>query len=381
MKGLRKGGEKSLFYQLVSSFLVIVFFIFLLEILTRLLLPQLGMSSEIRVPDPVLHHAFLPKAEVVMNSQEFKVFYQINTLGLRDKEIGPKKPGVFRILVLGDSVVEGWGVQLEESWVKQLEKDLNENFGEGKFEVINGGVASYSPLLYYLFLKEKGLKLQPDLVIMMMDMSDPADDYAYSKLARLSSSGEPIACPGGYFREKGWRRFLSQTGLFLRRYSRFYLVLNYLVSLRGGSGETAAAGFRPMLFGIRNVESWDKAWQLSKDYILLSRQLLAKRGIPLVFTVASPAFLVGESEWQKGRETLGFNLRGIDFEKFFKHFKEFAKENEIFYIELLPYLRSYPEHPLYYSYDIHPNPRGHKVIADYIFEELTKGGFLEKVTK
>ncbi len=376
MKELGKDKRRNFYYQLSFSFLLIFFFLLLLEVLSRLLFSQLGMSSEIRVPDPVLHHSFIPGSKTVMNSQEFKVEYRINKIGLRDKEVGPKKPGVFRILVVGDSVVEGWGVELKESWVKQLEKKLNESFGEGKFEVINGGVASYSPFLYYLFLKKKGLELRPDLVIMMMDMGDPSDDYDYSRQAVFSSFGEPKACPGGYYREKGLKRFLSYFSLSLRRTFRLYLILDYLFS-KGEKG--VQEGFRPMLFGIRSTESWEKAWSLSKKYILLSRDLLKKKGIPMVFTVCPPAFLVGDEEWREGRRLLNFNLEGVNFEKMFTDFKEFAYENRLPYIELLSFLQSYPEHPLYYSYDIHPNPVGHRVIAERIFEELISLGLLEKV--
>ncbi len=381
MAKLTKDKVKKIIFQLLPNLALVFLFLFFLEILVRFLLPQLGMSKDIRLPDPVLHHSFTPGSETMMNSQEFKVYYKINKFGLRDKEIEPKKTGVFRILVLGDSVVEGWGVDLEDSWVKQLEKNLNENFGEGKFEVINGGVASYSPLLYYLFLKEKGLKLQPDLVIMMMDMGDPSDDYAYTKLASFTSSGEPRACPGGYYREKGAKKFFSRSSLFLRRHSHLYLLLDYLLSVVSNSDNMAAGGLRPMLFDIKKAKSWDEAWQLSQKYILLTKSLLTKEKIPLVFAVAPPAFLVGESEWQKGRQMLNFNLKGVDFNKYFRQFRAFSRNNKIFYIDLLPHLRNFPEHPLYYSYDIHPNPRGHRVIADYVFEELIKGGFLEEVIK
>lgn len=381
MKKLTKDKGKKIIFQFLTNLALVFLFLFFLEILVRFLLPQLGMSKDIRVPDPVLHHSFIPGSETMMNSQEFKVYYKINKFGLRDKEIEPKKPGVFRILVLGDSVVEGWGVELKDSWVKQLEKNLNENFGEGKFEVINGGVASYSPLLYYLFLKGKGLKLQPDLVIMMMDMGDPSDDYAYTKLASLTSSGEPMACPGGYYREKGAKKFFSRTSFFLRRYSHLYLLLDYLLFVASDSEGKTAGGLRPMLFDIKKAKSWDEAWRLSQKYILLTKSLLAKEKIPLVFSVAPPAFLVGESEWQKGREIFGFNLKGIDFDKYFRQFRAFSQNNKVFYIELLTHLRNFSEHPLYYSYDIHPNPRGHKVIADCIFEELIKGGFLEEVVE
>ena len=43
------------------------------------------------------------------------------------------------------------------------------------------GVMSYAPALYYREIKDKGLPLNPDLVIVNVDMSDFQNDYAYAK--------------------------------------------------------------------------------------------------------------------------------------------------------------------------------------------------------
>lgn len=354
----------------------LVIFFFFLEVLVRLLFPQLSLSRELRGPHPVLHHTLRPGARGVMTSPEFKVHYEVNSMGLRDREYGPKKPGTFRILVLGDSVVEGWGVELKDGWIKRLALILNQNYSGVNFEVINGGVASYSPLLYYLFLKEEGLKMEPDMVIMMMDMGDPADDYAYTKLAQFKK-GIPISCPGGYYEFHGLMRVVGRASFLLRRYSRLYLLADYVISSLKGK----ATGFRPMIFDVKELPSWEAGWGLSKQYVLLTRDLLKENGIPFIFTVAPPAFLVGPNEWQMGRKLLNFNLEGVNFRAFFKDFKDFADRNDIYYIDLLSYLKSYPEHPLYFSYDIHPNAVGHRVIAECIFLRIAKSGFLKEVPR
>ena len=76
--------------------------------------------------------------------------YYINSLGLRDREYGPKKEGVFRILLLGDSFSVSHGLPIEESLSRQMEKTLQEIADkEGKtikFEVVNGAVGD-TPLI------------------------------------------------------------------------------------------------------------------------------------------------------------------------------------------------------------------------------------------
>lgn len=65
----------------------------------------------------------------------------INSDGLRGREINtPKPPHTFRILAVGDSVTFGYGVREEDTYVKVLERRLNEGESGGReFEVLNGG--------------------------------------------------------------------------------------------------------------------------------------------------------------------------------------------------------------------------------------------------
>jgi hypothetical protein len=66
--------------------------------------------------------------------------YRLSTSSqrLRNAEVGPKPPGVVRIVALGDSVTHGWGVARNESYPAQLEIYLRA--AGHKVEVINAGV-------------------------------------------------------------------------------------------------------------------------------------------------------------------------------------------------------------------------------------------------
>ena len=55
-----------------------------------------------------------------------------------------KEPGTFRIIGLGDSSLFGWGVPLEDSTLKVLERSLNEPSSAHKFEVMNFAVPGYN---------------------------------------------------------------------------------------------------------------------------------------------------------------------------------------------------------------------------------------------
>src|SRR5438105_1128358 len=63
-----------------------------------------------------------------------------NSHGHRDVEVAAKKPpGVFRILVLGDSFTVGANVRQEEAYPKVLERRLRSVYGS-RIQVVNSGV-------------------------------------------------------------------------------------------------------------------------------------------------------------------------------------------------------------------------------------------------
>jgi len=140
--------------------------------------------------DPVLHHRLRPSISARVRGVEFRT----NSLGLHDREYPAQKPpGVFRILLLGDSMTEGGGLVLEATVAKQAEAILNARGCRSPFEVVNGGVASYSPILQYLYLGVLGPTLEPDLVVLNFDMTDVHDDFIRTAVAQLGPDGLPVA--------------------------------------------------------------------------------------------------------------------------------------------------------------------------------------------
>jgi hypothetical protein len=90
----------------------------------------------------------------------------ISSLGYRDEERElRKKPGVFRIIGLGDSHMFGFGVRREETFVSQLEQRLRERFPGRDIEVWNLGVPGYNTVQEVETFASKSEALQPDLVI------------------------------------------------------------------------------------------------------------------------------------------------------------------------------------------------------------------------
>jgi GDSL-like Lipase/Acylhydrolase family len=88
-----------------------------------------------------------------------------NSQGNRDVEVPLKKPpGVFRILVLGDSFTVGANVRQEEAYPKALERRLVGLYGP-KVQVVNTGVGGWDPFQYAQYFEHYGVQFEPDLVL------------------------------------------------------------------------------------------------------------------------------------------------------------------------------------------------------------------------
>ena len=84
--------------------------------------------------DPELRFLFTPGAEGVFNGKSWK----INEAGFRDDPLpGEKAPGVYRILITGDSFVLGAGVEVEERFSSQLERLLDRPEAGRPVELLN----------------------------------------------------------------------------------------------------------------------------------------------------------------------------------------------------------------------------------------------------
>jgi hypothetical protein len=124
------------------------------------------------VSNPQLSFAHKPNSDAFLMGVDVK----INSQGLRDREYPLQKAsGVYRIIILGDSTTLGWGVPLDETAAKILERELNESHvpGYGKFEVLNAGVGNYDTVQEVTYYETRGRAFHPDMVILVYFINDP----------------------------------------------------------------------------------------------------------------------------------------------------------------------------------------------------------------
>jgi len=96
----------------------------------------------------------------------------LNSNGHRGDEMPVRKPpGERRILILGDSVAFGWGVNQGEDFPARLEALLREQ-NNVVWRVINSGVNGYNSEQEAIFFATEGIAYEPDIVILVYVAND-----------------------------------------------------------------------------------------------------------------------------------------------------------------------------------------------------------------
>jgi lysophospholipase L1-like esterase len=204
---------------------------------------------------------------------DFRV--RTNAFGCRGPEIGEAKPdGVRRILMLGDSVAFGWGVDDDVTFVRRLEREWNDEHPDRRIEVVNSAVPKYDSNQEEATLRELGARLDPDLVLLVYVVNDidPTRDLCELLLTgEVAHPEEQIAIPDDI-----WSSLQT----------RLQPVVPAIATLLGRQTDIAArvqqtlpAGqrYRPEQFG-----AGPRGWPRSQAALLRMRDWCQAKGVPFV---------------------------------------------------------------------------------------------------
>jgi len=108
--------------------------------------------------------------DVPFRQAAFSVNVQHNNLGQRDRTLVESTPRKKRMLVLGDSFVWCYGVEINDCFVDRLEKRHPD------WDIINGGIAGTGTDQQYLYLRDKIVELKPDVVLLLVIQNDFQDN-------------------------------------------------------------------------------------------------------------------------------------------------------------------------------------------------------------
>lgn len=206
-----------------SIVLGVLFTAVAVELLVRLLYGN-GMQYDIEMwkyarygkqvsDNPLIGHEHVPGASF----RAMSVDVSINAHGMRDAEIGVRKPsGIFRVMMLGDSITFGWGVPVEKTVSELLEKKLNATGIASEF--LNTGIGNTNTVMQVERFLERERRFQPDLVILDYFLNDAEDIPEYRTSGFLARHSYAWTYLGARFdvllrmlsAREGWRDYYSR---------------------------------------------------------------------------------------------------------------------------------------------------------------------------
>ncbi len=355
--------------RLVNFSLLLMSLIISLIILEIFL--QVTAAQSCQQPDLALHHSYRPNCQVNSRSREWDINVSINSYGLRDDPILSKDNFDRRILMLGDSFTVGWGVSHEDTFSEILQQQFQAN--GFNLDVINGGSTSYSPVLEYLFLREKGLALNPDMVILNLDIGDIQNDRDYLRQATFDASGKLRSVTPQQNDVLTW----LYTKIKLIRFLESPLVV--LDSLVPADRAWASSNFYDLDYdqylltrGGLSKEEINAYLGATYQYILLIKELCAKNNITFVLLTYPYGHQVSAEEWSQGRHNFGFASGKVYNSLADQTIQDWADSNQIKFISLHQGFKEAGLFPLFYSYDGHFNSAGHQLAGTILFKELVR---------
>lgn len=387
--------QRLILLQVITIFISLTFSLLLAEVVLRIRVwfNENKITSNVDYPSefsPQRHHRLIPNAQYRHKELEYDYLWANNSLGMRDRPRSAQKaPNNFRILFFGDSMVQGYGVPLEQSMVYLLEDSINQPPRSQQIEILNAGIFGYSPFLEYLYLKEITPKVSPDLVMVGLFVgNDIGDDYFYIKESQKLANGEFI------FREQNWpwdyrnevlKKYQNssknqsehpQNSLIDTIWRKFFMrsqIVKEIIQIKKQrkSLENAEQDLQErnnilakykddirVSLGLVNHPVGDKSkrleyWQNTLLYLSKIYEYLKEKQIPMILVVIPDA-----------------DEKTHQFNEPYEIASQFAKSKGIPTIELLPKMRQYSSTEILFPIDGHWNKLGNQIATQIIDQEL-----------
>jgi hypothetical protein len=300
--------------------------------------------------------------------------YELNRWGFRGPDVAlKKKPGVKRVLMVGDSLFFGPTVAEDETIPALLQDKLN-SLG-GKWEVLNAGVGSYSVWDYEGYLKHFGLNFEPDYVVLGIYRNDFFNRTAYD-IDQEYFKG-PLLGPD--LAKGKWTNRLMDLKLFrflaayLQRYMGPKVGMSKLMTpeeyreikdIVGGDEQSAQAvkgwleewKYHPFIFYQDPYPFATALWKPVEEPLKGVRKLVGKNVVSVGFPL----------QWE--------TVEGYRYPEPKAEVERIMKRVGIVYEDMRPFLD--PEHfNMRYDY-AHLGREGHEIVVERILNQFRRKGWL-----
>jgi lysophospholipase L1-like esterase len=257
----------------------------------------------------------------------------INSKGYRDHEYAYRKEqGVFRIITIGDSVAAGYGVGLEETFSKVLERRLNHNTKGKKFEVIILARDGYSTSQEMVLFEKEAFQYDPDAILWSYCLNDPAHPVFHN------ANGET----GLYF-------YKPKVYLFHFISKKWFY---FMEKIKGYGCDPEYHKFLHCAYWDEVVSNIEKIGKISKE-----------KNVPVIFLIHPvfepgkfyPVYAWAELHQKLAQAATEHGLIACDLYDAYKTACSFTDVKRQFE---------------YWNDGWHPSPKGHRLISEYIYSLL-----------
>ncbi|MGQ0735472.1 MAG: GDSL-type esterase/lipase family protein [Acidobacteriota bacterium] len=361
--------RRQLIGRLAAAVIAQVVALGLAEIAVRWLAPQpvLLVPPLVYKPDPPGYYGLRAGFRGrVTNRTEFDHEVVINSQGLRNDELAPKKAGTVRILFLGDSFTFGVGVEQEDSFPARVQAELATR--GIPIEAVNAGVPGYGTAEQATWLERRPDLLDSDLVVLGVFVGNDLHDAK-----RLHGAVDHVVerSPG-----------TNTTGAWVYHNSHLYLLAQRAIPGLVMSRVRDALGIedwlsREMLDEISPCATHRPPWVEgaiaitgdSLDRILAST---TPRGVPLVAVLIPDGSAVDPERWDSMIRQLDVDPTDYDPERCDAIFVDLLRRREIPMLDLRPALGAAlaSGNDPYYHYDRHFSLAGHTIAGAQIARYL-----------
>lgn len=301
---------------------------------------------------------------------EFEIVYSTNDIGLRDSGIFLKQDKLSRILVLGNSYVEGWGVAEEDRFTDIAEKYFNDET-KRKIDLVNAGMSGYGVLQSYLLLKDMYGAIEPNHIVFFYMSTMSLADARFKKIADFDDEGTVIGLDVNYLLSEGNEKEsemqveipklvarlaeLSYTvRYFLERYRNRLLIANLKP---GDLSSDLFATFRNRAA----MEYREKIY----DHLLKMKSFVESKNVGFTLVYLPTPLQISDMEWTKGK--VPYQFKEKDFDANEKIVKKFCRKNALNCFFPSRHLREISNlnerQKLFFDYDFHLNVVGNEVLG------------------
>lgn len=279
---------------------------------------------------------------------DYDTEWAVNKDGFRERERVVKKPGRYRVLVLGDSFAAGHGVELDKRftdvWSREIQK-AHPNVEVWNLATGMSGTGNMSDVLAGI-----GKKYEYDEVALGFFSGNDLDDNRDF----LRSQADPNFVPSAA-RDAGLAAKL--------RYSRLatFVYQNFVRGMR-----------KYPAWGVYNEAQFTEIWPATEQ--LLDQLKANTQGKPLTIWYIPTKWEWSDELWRQAKEQ--FHYSDADRLRTKTAVRDWAKRNDVPFLDCAEYLKDADPEKIHFKIDGHWNDIGHELVAKGLAHDRQSAAFL-----